>query len=291
MLPLLSRAWMSNLGFHCHGLDHLERVIVQNKLDRGEFYNFPENELDDLKREIERYNLSFSVHAPLIKTPWYVNPPTLSFLCDVDEDRRNLSFRMVCDTMETAAHFGAEYVIVHFPTPATDANSASYTRLREIALEGASQLSELTQKYKLPIHIEGFGPSPFLNVDFLLEVTTQLPGLRYCFDTGHMHIASRRDGFDLYHFARQMAEHIGSIHLWNSRGIDDYFTFHHIPVHPSQKPEDDWADIDRLLRLILTENPSCSIIFESGTQYPEALGNHDFREGVKWIKEIVSTLF
>jgi sugar phosphate isomerase/epimerase len=281
---------MSNLGFHCHGLDQLERVIVQNSLVRGEFYNFPEKELDELKKEIERYNLSFSVHTPLVKTSWYVNPPTLSFLCDIDEDRRNLSFRMICDTMESAADFGAEYIIVHFPTPATDANGAGYTRLKEIALEGAFQLSQLSQKYSLPIHLEGFGPSPFLNPGFLTEVTTEFPGLHYCFDTGHMHIASLRDGFDLYDFASQMADHIGSIHLWNGRGFNDYFTFHHIPVHPSQKPEDGWADIDRLLRLILMENPSCFITFESGSHYPDALGNYDFRDGVKWVKEIVSTL-
>lgn len=281
---------MSNLGFHCHGLDHLERVIIQNELERGEFYNFPPDELPELKREIERHNLAFSVHAPLVETPWYPNPPTLSYLCDVDKDRRNLSFKMIHETMEIAADFGAEYVIAHFPTPATDANGTGYVRLREIALEGSLHLEELSQKYNLPIHIEGFGPSPFLSVDFLNEVFTDFPDLRYCFDTGHMHIASQRDGFDFYEFARLISPCIGSVHLWNSRGVDDYFTFRHIPVHPSQKPEEGWADIDCLLRLILTKNPSCPIVFESGPRYPEKLGKHDFRDGVKWVKEIVSTL-
>ncbi|MFC1925889.1 sugar phosphate isomerase/epimerase family protein [Chloroflexota bacterium] len=281
---------MSNLGFHCHGLDHLESVIVQNELVRGEFYNFPPDQLPELKREIEQHNIAFSVHAPLVQTPWYVNPPTLSFLCDVDEERRNLSFRMIHETMTVASDFGAEYVIAHFPTPATDANGTGYARLREIAREGALRLEELSEKNNLPVHIEGFGPSPFLSVDFLAEVIAGSPHLRYCFDIGHMHIASKRDGFDLYQFTQQMTPYIGSIHIWNSRGVDDYWNFRHIPVHPSQRPEEGWADIDRLLRLILTENPSCPIVFESGPRYPEALGKHDFRDGVKWIKEIVSTL-
>lgn len=281
---------MNNLGFHCHELDHLDRVIIQNDLERGEFYNFSRQELPQLKREIERHNLSYSVHAPLVKTPWYVNPPTLTFLCDIDKDRRNLSFRMIQETVETASEFGAEYVIAHFPTPSTDGNGISYVRLKEIAMEGALRLAEISQKYKLPIHIEGFGPSPFLSMDFLSEVITQFPILRYCFDTGHMHIASQRDGFDLYDFASQMADYIGSIHLWNSRGINDYFTFHHVPVHPSQKSEEGWADIDRLLRLILEKKPSCPVVFESSPHYPEELGNHDFRDGVKWVKEILSIL-
>lgn len=282
---------MDNLGFHCHGLDHFETVIISNGLQRGEFYNLPPESLTELKGEVEQHSLAASVHAPLVETPWYTNPPTWSFLCDVKEEKRQLSLRMVEETMEHAKDFGAEYVVVHFPSPSPNGSSSvGYTRLREIAWGSALRLEELAQQYGVPIHIEGFGPSPFLNSDFLTEVVTQFSHLHYCFDTGHMHIASQRDGFDLYQFAGQMAPYIGSIHLWNNRGLEDYFTYHHIPVHPSQKPEEGWADIAMLLRLILVNNPSCSMIFESGPRYPEALGGHDYREGVKWIKELVATL-
>jgi hypothetical protein len=105
-----------------------------------------------------------------------------------------------------------------------------------------------------------------------------------------MHIAAQRDSFDLYQFAQQLAPFIGSIHLWNNRSIEDYLSFRHIPVHPSQKPEEGWVDIAHILRLILSNNPSCCIVFESGFCYPEALGGYDFREGVRWVKELVATL-
>src|SRR4030042_5734147 len=225
---------MNNLGFHCHGLDHFEKVIISNGLQRGEFYNLLPQSLPELKREVEQHNLAASIPAPLVKTPWYPNPPTWSFLCDVEEEKRQLSLRMIRETMELAKDFGAEYVVVHFPSPpSTDVSGTSYTRLREIAWGSALCLEELSQRYNLPIHIEGFGPSPFLTVDFLEEVMTNFPDLLYCFDTGHMHIAAQRDGFDLYEFAQQMAPYIGSIHLWNNRSIEDYFAFRHIPVHPS----------------------------------------------------------
>jgi sugar phosphate isomerase/epimerase len=196
---------------------------------------------------------------------------------------------MVEETMAMAEEFGAEYVVVHFPAPSlTSTSGFSSTELREIAWQSALRLAEMSERYGIPIHIEGFGPSPFLDLDFLIEVSQHLPCLEYCFDTGHMHIASQRDGFDLYQFAERLAPHIGSIHLWNNRSIEDYFTYLHIPVHPSQKPEEGWVDIARILQLILSNNDSCRIILESGFHYPEALGGHDFRDGVAWVKELLA---
>lgn len=281
---------MTRVGFHCHDLDDIDTVITSNGLKRGEFYNFPSGKLPELKREIEQRDVAASVHAPLVQQAWYPMPPTISFLCDVAESRREVSLRMVRETVKAAKDFHAEYVVAHFPAPCTDPDGADDVALRDIAWSSASALAEMSDEADLPIHIEGFGPSPFLTVDFLQEVTRTLPALRYCFDTGHMHIAAQREGFDLYDFARQIATHVGSIHLWNNRSIEDYFAYRHIPVHPSQKPDDGWVDMPRILHCILSENPSCHVILESGTRYPQALGGHDFREGVEWVKELVDEL-
>jgi len=282
---------MTRLGFHCHDLDHFDTVIISNGLQRGEFYNLPSQSLPGLRKEVVQRNVAASVHAPLVKTPWYPSPPTLSFLCDVDAEKRQLSLRMIEETMDMAEDFGAEYVVVHFPTPPSNhAGGVGYAELREIAWQSALCLADMSEKHDMPIHIEGFGPSPFLNPDFLAEINRNFPCLLYCFDTGHMHIAAQRDGFDLYQFAQQLAPYVGSIHLWNNRSIEDYFDFFHIPVHPSQKPEDGWVDIALVLRLILSSNASCRVILESGVHYPEALGGHDFRDGVKWVKELVAEL-
>ena len=283
---------MTELGFHCHDLSHFDTVIVSNGLLRGEFYNFAPETLPALTEEIKRHNLTASVHTPLVKSPWYPTPPTLSYLCDVDEGRRQLSRRMVKETMDTAADFGAEYVVVHFPTPPlASVDGMSYRELRGIAWASAVFLSELAQKHRVQVHCEGFGPSPFLTPEFIVQVTSQLPGLRYCFDVGHMHVASIRDAFDLYQFARQVAPYVGSVHLWNNRGERDYFAFGHIPVHPCQRPEDGWVDIARILDIIMTGSPDCRIILESGVHYPEALGRHDFRDGVKWVKGLLGASF
>ena len=275
----------NNLGFHCNRLRYLDEAITENGLSRGEFFNFPPEEMNTLKRELLSKNLTRSIHAPLVKPDWYPDPPTWSFLCDVDKDSRNRTFKMITETLAHAEDIGAEYVVVHFPTPCTDGAGESEAKLQNIAWKSCDELAELSVKRGIPIQIEGLGNSPYLNDPFLTDALSQYP-LRYCFDTGHMHLASKMSNFDLQEFAAGIAPFVGSIHLWNNRGHDDYLAFHHIPIHPSQDPEEGWADIRRLLE---TLRPSCPVIFESPLSYPEALGNHDYRDGVKWVKEILTT--
>ncbi len=276
-----------DLGFHCHGLDQIQKSILDNGLNRGEFFNFPAWEMAGLKKELINRDLARSIHAPLLKPDWYPDPPTWSFLCDVASDSRNRTFKMISETLAHAKDIGAEYVIVHFPTPSTDGNGESESKLESIARKSCDHLAELSVKWNITIHIEGLGNSPYLNNGFLVQSMSQYP-LRYCFDTGHMNLASKVSKFDLYDFAEEVRPFVGSIHLWNNRGRDDYLNFRHIPVHPSQNPEEGWADIERLLKIL---KPSCPVIFESPLSYPEALGKHDYRDGVEWVKGIMQTLY
>ena len=190
-----------------------------------------------------------------------------------------------------ARGFGAEYVVVHFPAPSsTGAKDKSYAELKEIALESGHRLALLGAEYETPIHMEGFGPSPLLTVEFIAEVIGQFPVLRYCFDSGHMNLSAQRGGFNLYQFAAEVAPYVGSVHLWNNRGMDDYIAFRHIPVHPSQSPEEGWVDIARILEAIMKGRPSLPVIFESPGWYPKALGDYDYRDGVRWVKKLLETL-
>lgn len=280
----------TNLGFHCHRLSHVEERILANGLSRGEFYHIPPSELRPIREMLSRHGLAASIHCPLVKPPWYPEPPTWAFLCDRDPEKRELNFRMVEQTVEMAGDFGAQYVVVHFPSPpSTGAADMSHDEMRRIAWASGERLADLSQRYGMPLHVEGFGPSPLLGADFIVALLNAFPPLRYCYDTGHMNIAAERDGLDVYDFLERVAPHVGSIHLWNTRGIDDYMHFHHIPVHPSQHPDDGWADIARILRQVVTERHSLPLVFESQTAYPRALGARDYRDGVRWIRELLTT--
>ena len=276
----------SNLGFHCHNLKHIEDGVEGNDLSRGEFFNFPPDDLEKLTKEIIYKGINRTIHAPLIKPDWYPDPPTWSFLCDVDEDSRNRTFKMIIESLAHAEEIGAEHVVVHFPIPSTDAAGENESKLEAIAWKSCDKLAELSVKRGVAIHIEGLGNSPYLNSGFLFEALKQYP-LKYCFDTGHMNLASQVRKFDLYEFAEEIAPFVGSMHLWNNRGPEDYIAFRHIAVHPSQDPEEGWADIKKLLHIL---KPSYPVIFESPLSYPEALGKLDYQDGVEWVKEILETL-
>ncbi len=275
------------LGFHCNAIGHIQTRLLSNGLKRGEFYNFPAQDLTELRRLISRHELSFSVHTPLARTPWYPDPPTWSFLCDAEEEKRNLNFRLVEETLQTAQDWGAEYVVVHFPSPPTT-NSVDAANLQRVADQSAGNLARLGAQYGLPIHVEGFGPSPLLSAGFLKDVFARHTGLKYCFDTGHMNLASKRDGIDIYRFAEEMAPHIGSMHLWNNRGFSDYQAFRHVPVHPSQNPQEGWADVGRLVKSVIGHNDACVLTIESSDVYPAELGGYDYRDGIEWLRQLLT---
>ena len=92
----------------------------------------PREDLPSLKREIESHGLTMSIHCPLVKPEWYPEPPTWAFLCDVDKDRRELNLEMIRQTMEMAKVFGAEYVVVHFPSPPSEATDIGYAEAKRI---------------------------------------------------------------------------------------------------------------------------------------------------------------
>ncbi|MFC1974066.1 sugar phosphate isomerase/epimerase family protein [Chloroflexota bacterium] len=280
---------MSSLGFHCHDVDRLEDIIVGNGLSRGEFYNLDISELLTLRKLILSHNLKWSIHSPLIKLDWYPNPPTWSFLCDISKDNRELTMKMVTLTMEHAQEFGVDYVVVHFPTPPSDASGESQEKIESIARSSCEWLAELSLKRGVPIHTEGVGASPLLNAEFLCQVLAEYTPLRYCFDTAHAYLAALNDGFDYYAFARDMSPYLGSVHLWNTRGTDDYIAFRHIPVHPSQSPDDGWVDIPRTLAALNANRSDLTLIFESAPRYPLELGDHDYRDGIKWVKSLLAT--
>ncbi len=280
---------MSNLGFHCNRLELFEDMILGNGLRRAEFYNLPVEDLPELRKLIDKHKLAWSIHAPLIQLDWYPRPPTWSFLCDEDSDKREL--KMIRLTVNHAEEFGAEYVVVHFPSPASHTPTENLDeKIKAIAWKSCDRLAELSVKRGVTIHAEGVGTTPLINVEFLTSVLEEYsPPLYYCFDTAHSYLAAQSNAFDLYEFEEALLPYLGSVHLWNIRGKDDYNAYRHIPVHPSQSADEGWVDIARILKILGYRGKSLPVIFESDRIYPESLGKYDYREGVKWVKGLLAT--
>jgi len=279
---------MISLGHHCHDIGRLEEVIVDNGLRRGEFYNLPPDDIPKLIQLIRQHRLDWSIHTPVVQLDWYPRPPTWSFLCDVDGGNRDLTMKMVKLTLDHAEEYGAQYIVVHFPSPASDESGESEQKLESIAWRSCDRLAELSLKRKVPIHIEGVGQSRLINAGFLSAVLKEFTPLRYCFDTAHANLASIYNDFDLYDFQLSLLPYVGSIHLWNTRSREDYLAYRHVPVHPSQSPEDGWVDIARVLGAVDSDEGLLPVILENEPSYPESLGNYDYREGVTWVKGLLA---
>ncbi|GIW10067.1 MAG: hypothetical protein KatS3mg061_1124 [Dehalococcoidia bacterium] len=164
------------LGLNVSRLEALRERLPALGLKRAELFLFRRDELPAVRQALAEQGVRFSAHVPVPRPEQYPFPPTWTFLNYADAERRDLYFRIVKETVETAAELGAEYVVVHYPGPITPACEAiGRATLREIALASAERLAELSARTGVPLHIEGFGPSPFLTSEFILEVLTRYP--------------------------------------------------------------------------------------------------------------------
>ena len=241
-----------------------------------------------MKQILSAHGLRAGVHCPLVKPDWYSFAPTASFLLgDAGGKLRELTFRLIIQTLQEANDIGAKYIVVHFPKPAPEPQQQPGLKLQaDIAWDSDHRLARLAREFYTRICIEGFGERPFLSVGFLIEVLDAFPELDYCFDVGHIHLAALRGALDYREFLGQLAPRVGCVHLWNTRGPEEYAEFSHLPVHPTQEPNAGLVDIPRTLRVIQEASPEASLIFEHGTQFPSPF-KLDYQQGVEWVKGIL----
>ncbi|MCS6801177.1 MAG: sugar phosphate isomerase/epimerase family protein [Chloroflexota bacterium] len=278
------------LGLNVSRVEHIRERMPALGLKRAELFVFSREELPEVRRALEEQGARFSVHTPVPRPRDYPYPLTWTFLNYADAERRDLYFSLVQETVECAADLGAEYVVVHYPGPITKAcEEIGLARLFEIANESADRLAELSARTGVPIHLEGFGPSPFLNSEFILRVLERHPNLAYCFDVAHNHIADQRADLTYYEFLEALLPRLGSVHLWQTRSYEDYIVYRHLPLHPSQTPEEGWVDIERVVRTIHRAQPTVPFVMESPGRFPHPWQHLDYREGVRWLQEILAT--
>jgi len=277
------------LSIHCNRLSHLVHRIIELGFCRGEFYNLSPEDMPIVKRFIRDRNITPSVHCPFRQVPWYPYPVTWSFLTTLGhEEQRELSFRLVEESLRDAADIGATYVVVHYPNPAPlEADSAAHNRQYEAAWRSAGRLQALSEAYQVPIYIEGFGPTPLMSADFLASIFRAYPALRYCFDTGHIALMAQRDGLVYFDFLQTIAPFIGCVHVWNTRGMADYEQYHHLPPHPAMKTSDGWVDIERVVTITRAANPRAVFVLEYTHDMPPEFGL-DHTEGIAWFKGLVA---
>jgi sugar phosphate isomerase/epimerase len=112
------------------------------------------------------------------------------------------------------------------------------------------------------------------------------PDLEFCLDIGHLHLMSLYAGFDSLEFASAMAPYTTIVHIYNATP-EMYRKYHHVPVHPSQQPQEGWADVVSILGSVLSaRRGDLTLVFEYSPQY--RAGEIFVREGIEWVKGAVA---
>jgi sugar phosphate isomerase/epimerase len=242
-----------------------------------------ESSLPSVMDFCRREELSYGFHHPLPKPSSFDYP----FLTDPDEDRRRTTLASIRRTLDTATEYAALYVVAHLPSvifhPLPEMDEA---RIVALAHDSCAQLASWSEASGIPIVLENVGPNPYFHraQDFL-NILEAYPALRFCLDIGHLHLTTFHSGIDPYEFAAQLSPYTWLIHIYNAT-LEMYRRYHHVPVHPSQRPEEGWADVEGLLERALAGTRTCTIVFEHTPQYPAS--ETFVKEGIDWVRELVS---
>ena len=262
------------------GLQHLLSLSDFKKVEIG-FY--VEETLPLIMDLVMKQGLSYGFHDPLPRLPTYDYP----FLTDSDEEKRWRTLDSMYRTMETAVTYGAEYVIGHIPSVIWEPRPAlSDARVVELAHNSCSQLSNWSRESGIPFVLENVGPNPyFFHFDAFVGIMRAFPDLEFCLDIGHLHLMSIYAGFNSLEFASAMAPYTTIVHIYNATP-EMYRKYHHVPAHPSQLPQDGWADVAGILGRVLDgQQNDLTLVFEYSPQYPA--DDQHMREGMDWVKRVV----
>ncbi|HUW95027.1 MAG TPA: TIM barrel protein [Anaerolineae bacterium] len=265
-------------------LAELQRLIDLADFRKTEIGFYDEDTLPLVMDFAAKLGLSFGFHDPLPRLPSFEFP----FLTDPDEEKRWRTLDSMYRTMESAVTYGAEYVIGHIPSVIWEPRPfLSDAKIIELAHNSCDQLSSWSRESGIPFVLENVGPNPyFFHFDAFVGVMQAYPDLEFCLDIGHLHLMSVYAGFDSLEFTSAVAPYTTIVHIYNATP-EMYRKYHHVPVHPSQLPQDGWADIVAILECILGEQSNdLTLVFEYSPQYPADEGF--VREGIEWVKEAVA---
>jgi hypothetical protein len=257
---------------------------ISRALNGCQVFDYSVTDLRKLRGHLHSVS-SFSIHAPLPTPSDYPASALRSFLLDPDPSKRQATLDMLRRTVNVAALWGAQYVVIHFGGLHSD--GLSQTEVWALARDAASQLDALSQELGVPLHIEyaAYNPS-FAGPQELAELVSEYDGLDVCLDVGHARVGALMLGLDEWEIYEILAPHTQSMHLWTLRTRQDAQRYRHTPVHPTLTPVGGWVDIPRVLDLVLGRNPACDLVFEINSIFePDQSWQ---AEGEAWARGLVA---
>ena len=163
-----------------------------------------------LRIDLSHADIPVGLHCPIPFAGW-----VKQFDITGQGEHRRAAFELVEMTLQAARLVNGAYVNVHFPSvvrrPADLCGLRQSGYLNSV-MNSARELHALSEKYKVPVLLENVGPNPFFyKAEHFRAMFERVPGLRLCFDPGHLHVLP--NGEDVYSFAEDLIAFIISVHI------------------------------------------------------------------------------
>lgn len=274
-------------------VDAVQRAQAESLVHRGlgcvELFDLaPERfaELETLRASLAaegRERLSF--HVPVVRPDWFPwSGITCFFLCD-DAERRGLSFRLLDHTLELAARHGAGRAVCHLTYGGADSRDPA--KAEALAIDAVARMAQASRRFKVALDLEFAAYSDgFHDPRRFVDLLDPHPDLGVCIDIGHTYLGAQKRGRDYFADLAALAPRTRSLHLWNTKDDAHNRAHGHVPLHPSQSPEEGWIDVPKSLALVLKKNPKAEIIYE----YPIETLSRDILAGYEWIAGLVAPI-
>ena len=247
----------------CHNYSGAEDIISLLKLDRS-------------------HPVKVSYHAPV----FHQADPTLTYYLNSNFRLREATFEILEINLRMAKSIPTEYVIIHFTSDSMLEENITDSEIKHLAKTSAKRINTLSDKYEVPIYLEyTFYNARFDLPDDYVDIVKNYPNLGICLDLGHLHMICKKYDLDYFTELEKLLPYTKVIYAWNTISEQCIKQHGNIPVHPRQKPDDGWINIEKTIKSALLYNSDVYIIFEPNFEYK---GKEYFEEGVKWINDMVS---
>ena len=234
----------------------------------------------DLAAGIARRGVGLSVHHPYI-SPWRgFERPRSSLFLHPDASARKRSFEWLDDSLRRAAETGCRFAVTHV---ADSKEPIDFDSARTLAHEAADWMAEASVRHGVEVHIEFLGyHGSFHQPAGFAELIESNPPLKLCLDTGHLHRWAQIHNGDEHAAVGVLAPHVASMHVWNISSGEEFAKSGHIPVHPSHRTDDGYADVERVIGEVAKANPEVSIVFEPTIR--KDTSEEFVTEGIAWVR-------
>jgi sugar phosphate isomerase/epimerase len=266
---------------------HPEARLIHRGMGRTEFFDLSPEQFASLDAILAGLRAEgrnrFSFHVPVVRPDYFPHDAIQCFFLSDDENRREDSFRLLADTLELARVRDAEYAVCHLTYGRTDTRDPAMAR--RLARNACTRMAAMSRAAGVPLDLEFAAytdsfhePGPFL------DALAPFAELGVCVDIGHIFLGAQRRGRDYLDDIAALAPRARSMHLWNTTGPECHARHHHVPLHPSQRPEDGWVDVPRALAAVLHRNPDARLVCE----YPVDSITPAIQEGYDWVAALAA---